>query len=124
MTSHHPAALPVKAPWDTKSASYGARLGLMTLAIFLSIVMAVCLLVAFGVGSALVRGDELPDGRTTNIIVVAVTAGIGLLSIGGLVIMWPYLQGPPRFTPTYGLADPRAQGVPFEVRFQRYLWGR
>lgn len=113
-----------RLPWESKAVSYGARLGLMTLTILLTIVMVVCFLVAFGVGSAVLRGDELPDSTTTNVIMVAITFGVGLLSLGGLVLIWPYMQGPARFKPTYGLVDPRGLEVPFEVRFQRYLWGR
>lgn len=124
MTSHplHPERS--ATPWETRSVSYGARLGLMTLVILLTIVMIVCFLVAFGVGSAVARGDNLPDSRTTNIIMVAITAGVGLLSLGGIVLIWPYMQGPARFKPGYGTVDPRVLGHPFEVRFQRYLWGR
>jgi hypothetical protein len=123
MTTVH-AASPGATPWQVKSASYGTRLGLMTLTILLTIVMLVCFLVAFGVGSAVLRGDNLPDSTTTNIIMVAITFGVGLLSLGGLVLIWPYMRGPVSFTPAYGLVDPRGLGVPFEVRFQRYLWGR
>ena len=124
MTSHSTnAALPLR-PWESKAVSYGARLGLMTLTILLTIVMVVCFLVAFGVGASLVRGDSLPDSTTTNIIMVAITAGVGILSLGGLVLIWPYMQGPARFTPIYGLVAPTAAGQLFDVSFQRYLWGR
>lgn len=124
MTSSSLNASVPATPWESKGASYAARLGLMTLAILLTIVMIVCFLVAFGVGSAVVRGDNLPDSTTTNIIMVAVTTGVGILSLAGLVLIWPYMQGPAHFKPAYGLVDPRGLGVPFEVRFQRYLWGR
>lgn len=111
-------------PWESKGASYWARLGLMTLAILLTIVMIVCFLVAFGVGSSLLHGATLPDSTMTNIIMVAITAGVGLLSLGGLVLIWPYMQGPASFKPAYGQVNSRGLGVPFEARFQRYLWGR
>lgn len=124
MTSHHLNAPATRAPWEGKEVGYWARVGLALLGALLLIVLLVSFFIVFGVGMSLIRGTSMPDSFTTNLIAVAIAAVVCLGSLAGLIAIWPYTRGPVRFTPAYLPVAPTALGQPFEVRFQRYLWGR
>jgi len=112
------------APWQERQLSSGAKLGLLTLAALLLIILLVSLLVFIGVGGAFLRGETDPQERTADIIGLAVVAGLFFAGLAGLIFVWPRAQADTRFTPGYGVIPPTSTGHPFEVRFRRYLWGR
>jgi hypothetical protein len=112
------------APWQGKEVGYGARLGLTLVSAIVLIIAIVSFFIAFGVSMSLLRGTALPDSTTTSIITVVIVIGVCIGSVGGLVMLWPYTRGPARFTPSYGQVPVTTLAHPFEVRFQRYLWGR
>lgn len=120
MTSH-----PLNAsPWQVKETSATTRAILMLVGALLLIVLLVSFFIVFGVGMSLLRGTSMPDSFTANLIAVTIAAVVCVGSLAALLAIWPYTRGPVRFTPAYPPVAPTALGQPFEVRFQRYLWGR
>lgn len=124
MTSQPTHLARTAAPWEGKEVGYAARLGMMAATILLLIVMLVSFFIAFGVGTSLASGHPLPDSFTTNLLTVSIAALVCVGSLAALVFIWPYMQGPARFTPGYGAVAASTLAHPFEVRYQRYLWGR
>lgn len=111
-------------PWQGKELSYGARLGLMLLGALVLIAAIVSFFIVFGVSLSLLGGTVPPGSITADVIAIMVATVVCIASVGGLLVIWPYLRGPARFTPAYGAVAPTTVAHPFEVRFPRYLWGR
>lgn len=111
-------------PWEGVEHGYGARLGFLLLSALLLVVTIVSFLVAFGIGISLAQGTALPDSTTSNLIAVAIAVVICVAGIASLVALWPHTRGQARFTPSYGVIAPTTIDHPFDVRFERYLWGR
>jgi hypothetical protein len=114
----------VAPPWKDKEVGYGAKLGLLFVCALLLIILLVSLLVVLGVSGELATGRTAPQNVTSNLIAVGVAAALLVGSLVGLIVLWPYTRAATRFTPSYGAIAPTSIGHPFEVKFQRYLWGR
>jgi hypothetical protein len=114
----------VASPWKDKEVSYGAKLGLTFVCALLLIILIVSLLVAIGVSVEIATGRTAPQNITSNLIAIGVAAALFVGSLVGLIVLWPYTRAATRFTPSYGAIAPTSIGHPFEVKFQRYLWGR
>lgn len=112
------------APWQNKEVNVAVRFGLTVLGILLLMVLMVSGLVAIGVIVSFALGNTQPAQVQSNLVVGSVAALVCFGSLAGLFTIWPYTRAPNRFTPSYGAVDPTTRGHVFEVRFQRYLWGR
>jgi hypothetical protein len=111
-----------KPPWAKPAVGYLARLGLMTAVILLIISMIISFLITFGLSRSLVLG-ELGGSMLSNLIGITIAALVGLASLGGLIVVAPRVGAAPTFKTSYGQLPPTELGHPFEVRYQRYLWG-
>jgi hypothetical protein len=118
--AQHQLLTPTPAPWQVKELGYGAKLGLMIVGAVLAIIMLVGLFGTIGMTNALVHGST----SSGNLIALVVFASMLVVGLGGLILLWPYLRAGTNFTPSYGSIPPATAGAPFEVKYQRYLWGR
>jgi len=90
------------APWQERQLSSGAKLGLLTLAALLLIILLVSLLVFIGVGGAFLRGETDPQERTADIIGLAVVAGLFFAGLAGLIFVWPRAGRHPLYAGLWG----------------------
>jgi hypothetical protein len=101
-----------------------ARVGLMTATVILLIVLVTSFIIALLVGISLLNGSGRPDSFTSNLIAVVVSSVVFVGSLVAIIAIRPYTTGPANFKPSYGQIAPMEADQPFEVRYQRYLWGR
>ena len=111
-------------PWVGKDLPYMARLGLMLLNAVLLIIAIVGFFIAFSTATSVLSGRTQPNQVTTDLLFAVVGGGLCIACIGGLIVIVPYTRGPAGFITTYGAIPATVVAHPFEVRFQRYLWGR
>jgi hypothetical protein len=72
----------------------------------------------------LIQGPGPNDTVGSMLTVGMVLTGLVVISVGGLIALWPLGSAPTGFKPSYGAVSATATSLPFEVRYRRAGWGR
>lgn len=110
-----------KPAWETTDLPYIARLGLLVVCSILLIVMIVSGFFILG------SNYSLQDGTITQtqfIQTALICTSLIVVGVAALYFLFPLTRNVGDFTPSYGMVLPTELQAPFEVYFERYLWGR
>lgn len=110
-----------KPAWETTDLPYIARLGLL---VFCSIVLIVVIVSGFFI---LGTSYSVQNGTMTQaefIQTVLICTSLIIVGVVALYFLFPLTRNVGAFSPSYGVVIPTQLQEPFEVHFERYLWGR
>jgi hypothetical protein len=114
-----------KPPWLERQLPYGLKL-LVTFGAALLLIVALASGITWLalIPSALINGPGPRDTIGSMVTMGLVITGLVVVSVGGLIALWPLASAPTSFKPSYGAVPATAAGLPFEVRYRRAGWGR